>query len=93
MKTQRQLAGFLAADVLLVVGCSTLTKLKINVGNFFDLLYLLDGRFYCLSTLIVSVTDHYGPTGIHGIVSRISVFMLRAKKQKIKILTVHNISL
>ena len=26
--------------------CSTLTKLKINVENFFDLVYLLDGRFY-----------------------------------------------
>ena len=70
--------------------CSALTKLKINVTNFFDLLYLLDGRFYCLSTLIVSVTDHYGPADIHGIVSRISVFMLRAKKQEIKISTIHN---
>jgi hypothetical protein len=59
---------------------STLTKLKINVENFFDLAYLLDGRFYCLSTLIASVSDHYGPTNIDRIVSRrISVFMLRNK--------------
>lgn len=64
--------------------CSTLIKLKINVENFFDLLFLLDGRFYCLSTLIVSVTDHYGPTNIHGIVSIILMFILNEKKQKIK---------
>ena len=28
---------------------STLMKLKINVGSFADCLYLLDGRFECLS--------------------------------------------
>ena len=52
----------------------TLTKLKINVENFFDLLYLLDGRFSCLSTLIVSVLDPYGSQNIDGIVSIISFF-------------------
>ena len=59
--------------------CSTLTKLKINIENFFDLVYLLDGRFSCLSTLIVNVSDHYGPTNLDGIVSRSSVFILRKK--------------
>jgi hypothetical protein len=51
---------------------STLIKLKVNVENFYDLLYILDGRFDCLSTLIVSVSDPYAPTVIHGIVSIIS---------------------
>jgi len=34
---------------------STLTVLKINVKTFDDCLYLLDGRFNCLSTLIINV--------------------------------------
>ena len=34
---------------------STLTKLKINVKTFDDCLYLLDGRFNCLSTLIIDI--------------------------------------
>jgi hypothetical protein len=34
---------------------STLTELKINVKTFDDCLYLLDGRFNCLSTLIINV--------------------------------------
>lgn len=60
--------------------CSTLTKLKINVEKFLDLVYLLDGRFSCLSTLIVRVSDNNGPTDIVRIVSRrISVFVLRNK--------------
>jgi hypothetical protein len=54
---------------------STLIKLKINVQSFLDLLYLFDGRFHCLSTLVVNVTDHYAPTDIHEIVSIISMFM------------------
>lgn len=34
---------------------STLTQLKICVNTFDDCLYLLDGRFECLSTLIVDI--------------------------------------
>ncbi|CAF1432789.1 unnamed protein product [Rotaria sordida] len=34
---------------------STLTTLNINVDNFADCLYLLDGRLNCLSTLIIRV--------------------------------------
>ncbi|CAF1262621.1 unnamed protein product, partial [Rotaria sordida] len=34
---------------------STLTTLNINVDNFADCLYLLDGRLNCLSTLIICV--------------------------------------
>ncbi|CAF4340298.1 unnamed protein product, partial [Rotaria sp. Silwood2] len=34
---------------------STLTELKINVETFDDCLYLLDGRFNCLSTLIINI--------------------------------------
>ncbi|CAF1346940.1 unnamed protein product, partial [Rotaria sordida] len=43
---------------LLSTNCisSSLTKLKINVKTFDDCLYLLDGRFDCLSTLIIYVT-------------------------------------
>ena len=40
---------------------STLVKLKINVASFFDCLYLLDGHFDCLSTLIINVADVYNP--------------------------------
>ena len=36
---------------------ATLTKLKINVHNFFDCLVLLDGRLDSLSTLIINVAD------------------------------------
>jgi len=56
--------------------CSTLVKLIINIQNFFDLAHILDGRFNCLSTLIVSVSDHYGPTNIDRIVSNFSVYIL-----------------
>jgi hypothetical protein len=56
--------------------CSTLVKLKINIENFFDLAYLLDGRFHCLSTLIVNVVDHDGPTNIDRIVSNFSMYIL-----------------
>ncbi|CAF3727523.1 unnamed protein product [Rotaria sp. Silwood1] len=34
---------------------STLTTLNINVDNFADCLYLLDGRLNCLSTLIICI--------------------------------------
>ncbi len=34
---------------------STLTELKVNVETFDDCLYLLDGRFNCLSTLIINI--------------------------------------
>lgn len=40
---------------------STLVKLKINVTSFFDCLYLLDGHFDSLSTLIINVADIYNP--------------------------------
>ncbi len=56
--------------------CSTLVELKINILDFFDLVYLLDGRFSCLSTLIVNVSDHYGPTNLDRIVSNFSVYIL-----------------
>jgi hypothetical protein len=36
---------------------STLTALKIDVKNFDDCLYLLDGRLNCLSTLIIFVEE------------------------------------
>jgi len=35
---------------------STLTKLSISVHYFDDCLYLLDGRFECLSTLVIKIT-------------------------------------
>ena len=34
---------------------STLTKLKIDVNTLDDCLYILDGRFDCLSTLIIDI--------------------------------------
>ncbi|CAF1620641.1 unnamed protein product [Adineta ricciae] len=36
---------------------SSLTTLKINVKTFIDCVYLLDGRFQCLSTFIVKVKE------------------------------------
>ena len=34
---------------------STLTKLNVSVHSFDDCLYLLDGQFECLSTLIIEI--------------------------------------
>ncbi len=34
---------------------STLTKLKIEVNTFTDCLYILDGSFDCLTTLIIDI--------------------------------------
>ena len=36
---------------------ASLTKLKINVNNFDGCLYLLDGRFECLSILIINISN------------------------------------
>ncbi|CAF1281091.1 unnamed protein product [Rotaria sordida] len=49
----------MCVDNLLSTNCisSNLTELKINVTTFDDCLYLLDGRFDCLSTLIIYVFD------------------------------------
>ncbi|CAF1649810.1 unnamed protein product [Adineta ricciae] len=46
---------------------SALVELRMKIETFFDLVYLLDGRFPCLSTLIVHVYDHSGPTNLDGI--------------------------
>jgi hypothetical protein len=55
---------------------STLIKLKINVSNFLDCLFLLDGRFESLSTLIINVADIFDPViDIGGRVSQISIIM------------------
>ena len=35
---------------------STLTTLNVSVDSFDDCLYLLDGRFECLSTMIIEIT-------------------------------------
>jgi hypothetical protein len=35
---------------------STLTRLNISVRSFDTCLYLLDGRFECLSTLVIEIT-------------------------------------
>ncbi|CAF3480625.1 unnamed protein product, partial [Rotaria sp. Silwood2] len=37
----------------------TLTKLKIDVPILTDCLYLLDGPFVCLSTLIINIESIY----------------------------------
>ena len=60
---------------------STLMKLKINVVNFADCLLLLDGRFECLSILIINVFSIFDRIGhIGGRVSRILMIMLTLKK-------------
>jgi hypothetical protein len=53
---------------------STLTKLKINVQNFADCLFLLDGRLDYLSTLIINVSDIFDP--IIDIGTTVSIFSL-----------------
>jgi hypothetical protein len=60
---------------------STLMKLKINIDNFIDCLHLLDGRFDCLSTLIVNVNQIF-PFGmeIGGRVSITSMIICSARK-------------
>ncbi len=59
---------------------STLIKLTINVQSFADCLYLLDGRFDSLSTLIVNVNDIYDlMIDIGGRVSTISLIIFREK--------------
>ncbi|CAF1046737.1 unnamed protein product [Rotaria sordida] len=40
----------------------SLTKLKVNVKDFGDCLYLLDSNLKCLSKLIINV-EHIGPKG------------------------------
>lgn len=60
---------------------SSLTKMKLYVADLFDLCLILDGRFCCLSTLIITVADHYGPTHIHEIVSIILMLIIREKER------------
>ena len=63
---------------------STLTKLKINVATFNDCLYLLDGRFDCLSTLIINVLNIYYPiSDIDKTVSIISMIILEKINMKL----------
>jgi len=54
--------GYRSTNCLFDILCSsykssTLTVLKISVEFFDDCLYLLDGRFNCLSTLIIHVEE------------------------------------
>jgi hypothetical protein len=53
---------------------STLMKLKVNVGCFADCLYLHDGRFECLSTLIVKATQIFDP--VIDIGQRVSIISI-----------------
>jgi hypothetical protein len=48
---------------------STLVKLKINVTNFADCLFLLDGRLESLSTLIINVNQIFEMPDLGGTVS------------------------
>jgi len=57
---------------------SSLIKLKINVSCYADCLYLLDGRFDSLSTLIINVSDIFEPAiNIRLSVSITSMIMFR----------------
>jgi hypothetical protein len=59
---------------------TTLTKLKINVEAFGDCLYLLDGRFTSLSTLLIHVQDITSAISIiNNTVSIISIIVLCEK--------------
>ena len=59
---------------------STLTELKIRVENFDDCLCLLDGRFNCLSTLIIHINlISYTSGTIDNKVSRIVNFSVSRK--------------
>ncbi len=66
---------------------STLTDLKINVETFDDCLYLLDGHFNCLSTLIINIEIISSTSGaIDNTVSIIVNSYLSRKKNIIKFL-------
>jgi hypothetical protein len=59
---------------------STLIKLSINVTNFVECLFLLDGRLDSLSTLIINVNKIFNPfKEIGGRVSRIPMIHLGEK--------------
>jgi hypothetical protein len=62
---------------------STLTVLKMNVVTFDDCLYLLDGRFNCLSSLIINVKSIICTSGtIDNTVSIIINSCLSRKKKQ-----------
>jgi hypothetical protein len=64
---------------------STLTKLNINVPTVADCLYLLDGPFVCLSTLIIHVRFIFHLDVLKNIdpsVSRISINIFTEKDKK-----------
>ena len=57
---------------------SSLTKLKINVEHYFDCLFILDGRFQCLSTLILQMRQIFpAPIDISKEVSVFPVLCIR----------------
>jgi len=83
--TRKCLTALFCSPLLESCMSSTLVKLKINVVNILDILFLLDGRLKSLSTLIITVSDlddladfYIGPR-----VSMISIFMFRAKHFKL----------
>ncbi len=59
---------------------STLIKLNVNVTTFADCLYLLDGRFDSLSTLIINVGHIFNP--IKDIGSRVSIISMIGSEEK-----------
>jgi hypothetical protein len=61
---------------------SSLTQLKINVENFVDCLYLLDGRLESLSKLIINVgniSHEDKPSPVNGAVNIISMIIFSIK--------------
>ncbi|CAF4036142.1 unnamed protein product [Rotaria sordida] len=62
---------------------STLTTLNINVDNFADCLYLLDGRLNCLSTLIIRVLK------IPSVISKIKNTKKLPKLKSFSLTSVH----
>jgi hypothetical protein len=53
----------------------SLTKLKVNVKDIDDCLYLLDSNLNCLSKLIINM-DHIGHKGYHTFTTVSGILMI-----------------
>ena len=61
------------------VSSSTLTKLKIDVSTLIDCLYILDGCFDCLSTLIINI-ENTGPL-LSNIDTTVNIVLIISNKK------------
>jgi hypothetical protein len=68
---------------------STLTKLKIEVNNFDDCLYLLDGRLQYLSTLIIKIVEICD--SLASIDNKVSIYLIIMCTENLNLNYIHYI--